>query len=165
MKGAFEASARSHAAALKLRVAQAAFSERAPWVVRAGVDCVRVCRRALRRRLSPRLCGWLRGVSLRATSPAAAAAQCGGRGRARLGRSVWEALRAVRAWEDRDGVARFGVVASARICAGGCARSAFGPPRQRRRRRWEGRGAGKSGGSEATKVPRLRRARSRRSLN
>ena len=29
------------------------------------------------------------------------------------------------------------VVASARACAGGCARSAFGPPRQRRRRRRE----------------------------
>ena len=40
MKGAFEASARSPGAALKLRVAQAAFSERAPWVVCAGVESV-----------------------------------------------------------------------------------------------------------------------------
>ena len=37
-----------------------------------------------RRRLSPRLCGWLREVSLRATSPAAAA-QMRGRGGAGSG--------------------------------------------------------------------------------
>ena len=63
--------ARALAAALKLKVVQAAFSERAPWVLRAraeqaGFGC-------LRRRLSPGMCGWLREVSLLATSPAAAA--------------------------------------------------------------------------------------------
>ena len=63
------------AAALRLKVAQAAFSERALWVARAPV---------------------------------------------RGGRAL-----------------QVRVVASARACAGGCARSAFGPPRQRRRRRRE----------------------------
>ena len=63
----------AYAAALKLKVAQAAFSERARQEACAAVRCVR----ALQVR----------------------------------------------------------VVASARACAGSCARSAFGPPRQRRRRR------------------------------
>ena len=70
------------AAALTLKVAQAAFSKRAPWVVRAGAECA--CVEGLRRRLSPRLCGWLREVSLRATSPAAAA-QMGARKVAEVG--------------------------------------------------------------------------------
>ena len=45
--------------------------------------------RSLRRRPSPRLCGWLREVNLRATSPAAAA-QMGAR-RRRKGAAVVEA--------------------------------------------------------------------------
>ena len=45
------------------------------------------------------------------------------------------ALRAERAPRRGGRALRIRVVASARACAGGCARSAFGPPRQRRRRR------------------------------
>ena len=66
----------AYAAALKLKVAQAAFSQRALWAECAPVRSVRALQ----------VC----------------------------------------------------VVASARACAGGCARSAFGPPRQRRRRRCGG---------------------------
>ena len=59
------------AAALSLKVAQAAFLERALWVeLRAEAEGV--WWEGVRRRFSPRLCGWLTEVSLRATSPAAA---------------------------------------------------------------------------------------------
>ena len=64
-------------------------------------------------RRSPRLCGWLCEVSFRATSPAAAGC-CGSGSRVRGGGDALSA-------------------ATARACAGGCARSASGPPRQRRR--------------------------------
>ena len=89
--GRARARARALAAALTLKVAQAAFSERAPWVVRARVECASFG--CLCRRLSPRMCGLLREVSLRATSPAAAA-QMGGRGGGSSGAGRWLSGRA-----------------------------------------------------------------------